>query len=111
MSLDIYLKCKCCGRCAEESDSLNYTHNLNVMAQEAGIYSFVWRPEENGIETAGQMIEILEKGIKELKSNPEKYKAFNPSNGWGDYDSFILFLERYLKACIENPNDKIEASR
>jgi hypothetical protein len=30
----------------------NITHNLNRMADEAGIYGVIWRPEENGIETA-----------------------------------------------------------
>ena len=46
----------------EESDyvySANITHNLTKMADEAGIYECLWRPEEIGITKAGQLIEPL----------------------------------------------------
>jgi predicted nucleic acid-binding Zn-ribbon protein len=36
-------------------------------------------------------IEPLEKGIKELESNPDKYKAYNPPDGWGSYEDFVRF--------------------
>lgn len=107
MSLDIYLyKYKR----ASIFDS-NITHNLNKMAEAAGIYGCVWRPEENGFENAGQLIEPLEKGIKELKSKPDFYKQFEPDNKWGTYDDFIPWLEEYLEACKNNPDAEIFASR
>lgn len=59
MSLDVYLqgepkkvKCYCdCGHEHEREESerfysANITHNLGNMAQAAGIYHPVWRPEE-----------------------------------------------------------------
>ena len=49
----------------------NYTHNITEMADAAGLYRVVWRPEENGIELAGELVPHLEKGIEALESNPE----------------------------------------
>ena len=36
--------------------SANITHNLGLMAEEAGIYQPLWRPEELGIKTAAGLI-------------------------------------------------------
>lgn len=89
----------------------NITHNLNRMASEVGIYEAIWQPYENGFDLASSIVPVLENGIGLLKSDPEKYKAFNPSNGWGSYDIFVPWLERLLEACKEYPNTKIIVSR
>ena len=89
----------------------NITHNLGVMAEAAGIYKHLWRPEEIGIEMAGQLIEPLEQGLDRLKSDPAKYKALNPSNGWGDYDGLYRFVNEYLDACRKAPKAKVDAYR
>jgi len=89
----------------------NITHNLNSMAEEAGIYGITWRPEENGIERAAQLIEPLADGIARMKSDPDRFRRFNPENGWGSYDAFIPWLESYLSACREHPDALVTASR
>ena len=89
----------------------NITHNLNKMASEAGIYKHIWRPEEINITTAKELVEPLEKGLALLKSNPDRFKAFNPPNGWGSYDGFVPWVETYLEACKEHPKAKINISR
>lgn len=89
----------------------NVTHNLNRMASEAGIYAYVWRPDENGIEKAHQLIEPLRKGIALLESDPERFKRLNPSNGWGSYLDFVPWLKRYLAACEQNPEASVSVSR
>lgn len=90
----------------------NITHNLNKMADAAGIYKELWRPDEIGITHAHQLIEPLTKGLAKLKSDPKKYKAhYNPSNGWGNYEGLVKFVESYLKAARANPNAKIGVSR
>ena len=33
-----------------------------------------------------RVIEELERGLIKLKSNPQKYKKYNPSNGCGGYE-------------------------
>jgi len=95
----------------EEVYESNITHNLGTMAGEAGIYKALWRPEEIQKEKAGDIIELLEKGLTDLKARPEYFKTFNSPNGWGMYQHFVPFVEKYLNACKENPECIIEVSR
>ncbi len=90
--------------------SHNITHNLNNMAKAVGLYEVLWKPEEIGINTAFQMIIPLEKGIEELVANPDKYKAFNPPNGYGNYEDFVSFCRSILHNCREYPNAVIEVN-
>lgn len=89
----------------------NITHNLGEMAQEAGIYQCLWRHEELGITKASQVAKNLAPGFIELLRNRKKYEAFNPDNGWGDYDGLCDFCYKYIRACYDNPKAKIWASR
>lgn len=89
----------------------NITHNLGEMAKAAGIYMELWRPEEIGITKARDLINPLREGLHRLKSNPNKYKEFNPANGWGDYDGLVEFVSKYLDACYEYPDSDVEVWR
>lgn len=89
----------------------NITHNLNKMAEEAGIYQVLWRPEEIGINRAGEMIELLEKGIQRMEEDPDHFKKFDAPNGWGIYDDFLPWCKEVLQAYKENPDAEIEISR
>lgn len=107
MSLDVHL-------IDEEGNELywaNITHNLNEMASEAGIYQALWRPEEIGAVYAKDIKDIVMKGLTELILNPNYYKQFNASNGWGLYKDFVPFVAEYLKAIIEYPDAKIVVHR
>lgn len=121
MSLDVYLKskptpteCHHCGVVSPQSANLywaNITHNLNEMAEAAGIYKHLWEPEELGITTASELIQPLREGLERLKSDPAKYEAYNAPNGWGLYEHFVPFVAEYLRACIEHPDAIVEVSR
>lgn len=89
----------------------NITHNLNSMAEAAGLYQYLWRPEEVAIRYAAELIVPLHEGLARLKSNPEKFRSLNPSNGWGTYDDLIRFVEQYLEACIAHPMSRVSISR
>ncbi len=91
--------------------SANITHNLNNMADAAGIYRHLWRPDEIGITKASELIEPLRAGLALLKSEPERFKAFNSPNGWGMYEHFVPFVEKYLEACIESPYADVSVRR
>lgn len=95
----------------KEVYSANITHNLTTMADKCGVYELVWRPDENGIFYANQLIEPLMKGIADLKTRPEYFKKFNPKNNWGSYEGFLQFLEEYLDACIHYPKAKVSVWR
>ncbi len=140
MSLTIYLKRKKRvsydeGKTYEEEEEnvywTNITHNLNEMAEKAGIYEAIWRPyrlidgynipennhlaewefEDQNEVLAKDIIPLLEKGLVDLKNIPDYFKTFNSPNGWGVYENFLPFVEEYLLACKEYPNSIIEISR
>lgn len=118
----------------EESEVVydaNITHNLGEMARESGIYEALWRPyrlidgydipegdyeaewdfEDNQIIKASEISELLEKGLADLKERPEYFKKFDSPNGWGMYEHFVPFVEKYLEACKEYPDAIVEVSR
>lgn len=107
MSLDVYLREV---RLTTIYDA-NITHNLNKMAEEAGIYIHLWRPEEIGITKAQQLISPLRAGLALLLSDPERFKKFDPENKWGDYSGLVDFVRSYLAACEENPDAEVSVSR
>ena len=108
MSLDVTLSCNCC---RQNVYNANITHNLGKMAAEAGIYNALWRPEEVGITKAEQLIPILEKGLEELRAEPDYFKKFDSPNGWGLYEHFVPFVEKYLEACREHPDTEVSVDR
>lgn len=89
----------------------NITHNLNKMADEAGIYMHLWRPDEIGITKACQLIEPLTAGLALLESDPARFTPFNSPNGWGMYPHLVEFVRDYLESCIANPDAAVEVSR
>ncbi len=114
MSLDVYLTpkpCPCCKRDFEPVFSRNITHNLNRMADAAGIYEVLWRPEEGGIKTAAQLVKPLTAGLETLKLHPDFFRKLNPENGWGEYEDLVEFATEYLEACKQNPECEVYVSR
>jgi hypothetical protein len=87
------------------------THNLIPMAEAAGIYMAMWRPEEIGIVKAAHLTGLLRAGIAEIEACRERLEMLNPRNGHGSYSSLVAFVRRYLAACIAHPDAEIEVSR
>lgn len=94
-----------------EAYEANITHNLNRMADAAGLYEALWRPEEVGLMKAGQLIEPLERGLNRLIGDPEHFKQYNPASGWGSYDHLVRFVTKYLEACRAYPEATVRVSR
>ena len=124
MSLNIYLEgpeqtvecaCECGHTHTRQVQSpyfrINWTHNLDDMAREAGIYEILWCPNEHGFKTAADITEKLAAGIALMESDPARFEAFNSPNGWGLYIHFLPLLRRYLKACRAYPTATISVSR
>jgi len=98
----------------------NITHNLGKMAEQVkvnymagtvSLYTILWRPEELQFTKAIEIISLLHEGLIELICFPEKYKPFNPENGWGSYDGLVNFLREYHNACLDNPQAELRISR
>ena len=100
---------------------LNITHNLGEMASACGLYEAMWRPfkilgyteeeEDDVCILAVNIIQALKNGIRELESDPVKYKVFNPPNGWGDYDGLLKVATLYLDACQKYPKAEVKVWR
>jgi len=113
MSLNLYLRtdpCPHCGR-ADEVLDFNITHNLGRMAGEAGIYTFLWRPEEIGVKWASQLIVPLEEALAMMVRDPDRFRDYDASNGWGTFDQFLPWLMKVLDACRAHPDAEVRASR
>lgn len=111
MSLDVsYIEYVTCDKCGHQSTQVaweywkNITHNLGRMALEAGFYNELWRPEENGIKTLGEITKAVERGLYRMKNEPELFKTFSAKNGWGTYEQFIPWLEEFIEDTKEHPN-------
>ena len=97
--------------------SANITHNLGKMANEVilnngkTLYQVLWRPDEHDWKYAKDISDMLDEGFYILLYNPEKFRKFNPENGWGSYDGLCNFVYNYLTACKENPEAELRVSR
>lgn len=89
----------------------NITHNLARMADAAGLYMPLWRPELLQATRASHLIGPIERGIETLKSDKARFKEYEPENGWGSYDGLLSFAEYYLAACREYPDAEVSVSR
>lgn len=80
-----------------EDASWNYTHNCNPMMREAG---YDWIYHLHG-ELVADTLPKFQAMVENLEANPEKYRAMNPKNGWGNYDSLVSLWHRILPRAQE----------
>ncbi len=88
---------------------VNITHNLASMADAAGVYACMWRPAQAGVRTAADLIVPLEKALVKMTSDPQRFKALNPKNGWGDFGLLQKVITELLAACRANPDALVRA--
>ncbi|MFA5709326.1 hypothetical protein [Mycolicibacterium sp.] len=91
----------------------NYTHNVNAMAHlvlypdadiPRSVFDEVFSPQNTpwwrlldgrgGADGAALLGEI----IAGLRATPERFRALNPANGWGNYEQFLALLEQMRDA-------------
>ena len=135
MSLDVYLEDE-----SDMFFSANITHNLGRMAAQIPmLYEALWRGQwMSDLEAlqvaedadkeqryadgdairakippteARMLIPHLQAGLVELQARPAHYKTFEAENGWGRYERFIPWIERYLAACCAHPSAIVRISR
>jgi hypothetical protein len=114
MSLDVYLM-------VTQPTSVfshNITHNLGKMAADVKLsnhmtlYDILWRPDEQeNLKFARDIADFLDEGFNILLNEPERFKKFNPENGWGNYDGLVNFVYNYRNACWDNPDAELSVSR
>ena len=104
----------------------NYTHNTNRMIAAAlkdqadidtppcggslgEIIGPAWWDALEGA-SAKKGRKYLKKIIKALEADPEKYRAMNPENGWGDYDRLLVVLREMRDASVAHPDPRWSVS-
>ena len=105
MSADVWIDRPPCGKCGRTAShdlatDVNITYNLSPMLGKAGFVGwreFVGMPAR---KAGRHLLRVLE----DMASEPETWRAMNPANGWGDYDSCIQGrLRKFAIACVIAP--------
>lgn len=106
MSADWWLSADNC----HADHSWNVTYNLSPMLSEAG-WSWpdrqVWSKEYLEGATAADIGEKAMYVLRNLEGDPERFKALNPPNGWGDYDGLVSVWRNFVETIREHPEGRI----
>jgi hypothetical protein len=76
----------------------NYTYNVAPMLAAAG---FSWRDWDG--KPSDEVAVELRRVICEMEADPVKFRALEPSNGWGDYQGCLKWLRTILDDINEMP--------
>jgi len=104
MSYDVWIECSHCHQELEEC--FNYTYNISSMLHDVGIKL----NELDSIPAKCIESNYLTPGILLLEANPEKYRAMNPKNGFGNYDSLLTWLKNIRDQCLKYPDSNFRVS-
>lgn len=79
----------------------------------APMYYDIFQPLPGGIRSLDGMVSIdaipiLKTAIENMKNDPKKYKEMNPTNGWGNYEDALHYLNEILNRCCEHPKTTIK---
>jgi len=85
----------------------NYTHNTNEMIRQAGFPEF---PEVDGM-SVGEFVAKLDIVLTAFAADPGGYRAMDPPNGWGSYDSLSEVLTEMVEAYRPYPSATIQCHR
>lgn len=89
--------------------TFNYTYNL----------SYVWCdifPDADGMVdieglTGDEAELVITVAISNIEYDYDRLRADEPENGWGDLDSFYLWLCKLKLECVKQPNEIWRAYR
>jgi len=88
----------------DEIEVGNHTYNVSPMYSKA---MGITISDLDG-KKCNEVLPLLRKGRREMIDNPEIYKKMNPPNGWGSYETAVLFLGDIIIACEKHKDYKIE---
>lgn len=101
MSYDVYLK-----HGTLDKDLGNYTYNCSPMFHKGAGKSL---SDLDNLKASKAAV-YLRKGYEWMRDNPEECRKMNPSNGWGNYDSWLEYIGGILKECEANPDATLVVS-
>ncbi len=83
-------------------ESFGYTYNVAPMWYAC--YPLKGIRALNGF-TGTKSIPLLRKLREHMEDNKEACEAVNPENGWGDYESALLFISKLIGAALRYPTE------
>lgn len=104
MSLDLYMVLRSCEHCGhvETTESLNITYNLGSMWKE------IFPDDKQMIDIDGMRGEVaaikLKSAFYVLRVFPELFIKLNPTNGWGNYDDLMTYIEKLFDLSEKYPD-------
>lgn len=107
MSYDIWLEIDTGGAEPAQIDtSRNMTSNVAPMWRKAGaeLAEFHGRP-------AGEVLPLLRVAVAAMEDDPEPYRAMNPANGWGSYETCLGFLRDLVADFAAHPRATVVVSQ
>ena len=102
MGWDVYLEADLGSGGAVQVGDLDAHYTYNVSPMFSAVIG-TGLNELDGIR-ASEMAEKCVAILDAFNRDPAKFKAMNPSNGWGDFEGARKFIQTILNACREAPN-------
>lgn len=84
----------------------NYTSNVSPMWSEALGHHITELENRPGRECYPLLVAATEL----MEAQPDRFKAMNPENGWGDYDGALSVLRELASWCRKYPDALLEMS-
>lgn len=106
MSADVWIVKEACPHCGrgDEGADLNITYNLSRMLREAGFVGWGDLVGMPAVDAGKHILSVLD----DMVEDPEKWRAMNPPNGWGDYDSCLQGRMRaWAEECVKSGPDDV----
>src|ERR1051326_392138 len=98
MSYSLWVEMDAGGSEPMTAGSWNYTSNCALMWREAGADL----AEFDGRKAKDCLTFVID-AVAELKANPKKYRAMDPPNGWGSYDSLLPAIVELGELFVQYP--------
>lgn len=106
MSYDIWLEIDTGGPEPTQVFDWNFTSNAGKVWRAAGADL----AEFDG-KTAGECAPIVRDALAVLGSDPGRWRALDPPNGWGKYDHLVPALHRLAEGLEAHPATTVRVSR
>jgi hypothetical protein len=82
----------------------NYTYNCGGMLGEAT--GGLWLSDMTGWDAAAVAV-TLRDALAVMERDRPRFIGMNPENGWGDLDSWMVFLRKIVDACDAAPRARL----
>lgn len=104
MSYDVWLEIDTGG--PEPATVGNYTSNVAPMW--AGALGHSLRDLHH--QECSVALDRLRAAVRVMEAEPDRFRAMNPANGWGDYEGALGYLRDLAAACAAHPKARIAIS-